>query len=474
MATHSHQPLNPSAAVFIPSPSYHYTVMNQPRFDVLCRYHIHESGNHCRYGLGCRYVHAQELHRPSLGEQTATLLLAVHSLILFAVSCFNQTQATTPTAFAAQQNSDEPEEHADLHRAKSHPQSKDARGVHVDAADARSKMSIMVPTTTIDSAEDYDDDDDDDAKDANNAEPVNNRGDVNVDSEYDTLGFEDMLQADVELRHDAPQPLSDVDIESNNLNLLAPDMAPQQLLLCKFLWANSPKHLQSKVHPRLLPTTYPNIFLCTGKATDGVDEPIFENAVLRGLKATQYNGCPIQINRFNEQRQRYEVSLIGDPDKTFKQLLIQDHNIHVINPLNIAMAFSDFENHLNGDVEKLELLKTDPSDWTIFGAFLDFQLPPSAQHKELSECFSWVDVRYIFTAKCRDHNLAITKEHCPQIISLLYSFCSLSAQPFLYIWKKYLIPTSWTLVEWPYFHELWVYTDQSFIPLALAGKSPDD
>ena len=35
MATHSHQTLNPSAAVFNPSPSYRYTVMNNPHYDIL-------------------------------------------------------------------------------------------------------------------------------------------------------------------------------------------------------------------------------------------------------------------------------------------------------------------------------------------------------------------------------------------------------------------------------------------------------
>ena len=237
-----------------------------------------------------------------------------------------------------------------------------------------------------------------------------------------------------------------------------------QLLLYKFLWANSPEHLKSMVHSELLPTTYPNIYLCTGKTHDGYNEPIFENAVLQGLKATQYNDCPIQIHKYHEQRQRYEVTLIGDPDATPKQLLIKHDNIRVIKPLNISRAFSDFEKHLSGNVEKLELLKTNPSDYTIFGAFLDFQLPPIAQHKELSESNGWIDVRYIFSTACRAHNLTITSEHCPQILSLLYSFCM--RRPFLFIWKKYLVPTSWTLMEWSGFEDMWVYTKHSYIPMA--------
>ena len=80
--------------------------MNYPKFNILCRYHTHPSGNHCCYGDACFYVHARELHRPSFAEQSASLLLALHNLLLFAVSLLPQPVALP--GFADAQNNSEP------------------------------------------------------------------------------------------------------------------------------------------------------------------------------------------------------------------------------------------------------------------------------------------------------------------------------------------------------------------------------
>ena len=160
MATQCHSKLNPSATAF--RPNHTWTVMNRPRFQTLCRYHCADSGNHCRFGAACWYIHAQELHRPTYAEQQTSLLQAVLSVLLFVTSCLQQPKFPSPTnfGFAVQQTTAAHDDDADADntddRAESHLQSKDAREAYVNGDAACSKMNIMGPMPD-NSAEDDDD-----------------------------------------------------------------------------------------------------------------------------------------------------------------------------------------------------------------------------------------------------------------------------------------------------------------------------
>jgi len=248
--------LNPLANDF--HPSNQWTVMNHPRFNSLCRYHSHESGNHCLYGSACWYVHAAELHRPTYAEQQASLLQAVLSILAFAVSCLQQPQFPPPTTsgFAAQQTTAEHDDAdvddtADPDSANSHLQPKDASGADVNG-------------------DEDDDDDDDDADYGPRHLEVTFEDVLHVDADLDipdnanlindaTLSFRNTLSDDKSAADEnvADDDVKDVDYDrAQNLHAddeslplfeanseshkLAPDMPPMQLLLYKFLWAIRP------------------------------------------------------------------------------------------------------------------------------------------------------------------------------------------------------------------------------------------
>ena len=451
MATHSHQPLNPSAAVFIPSPSYHYTVMNQPRYDILCRYHIHESGNHCRYGLGCRYVHAQELYRPSLGEQTATLLLAVHSLILFAVSCFQQTQATAPQAYAAQQTSDVPEEHAAgaIDPETVHPRQHDvAEHGHPDAADVpHSKTSSVV------------DADETDMKDDSNAGPTGGLHFENhIEAQVDFKDNDDDMDLKVDIgdQHMAALNLSasNIDIadkaddhmdvkhevdDDHPLSLETLIMFPitndklgsgETEELWRFVLANSPEKLVVK-YPKLLQVYRKQ------KHFDGMD------AILLGLKTTSLNGKPVIIKGYNGKKERFIVHL-HEYLETPKPLLIKNENLQTLNPHPITDALKQFRDDIGND-EWLRLTENNTCYYNdkLRMAFIRFQFPFYDRQTATKDGYEqlFADALKYSIA----HALGITTADCPSMISLLYSMCHFRG---LHMMRIFVVPPHWTPQQW--------------------------
>ena len=160
MATHSD--LNALATPYVPTRAVptQWTPINNPTYPTHCRFYLHDLGNFCRFGNSCNYLHAYELYRPTVSEQTMCLLQATHQLILFAVTCLQHSQ----TIFAAQQSDQNADEDIDDQKHDLVPQrptqdpsqSKDA-DAHKDDDEAdieRFKMSTMVNDKTIDSKED--------------------------------------------------------------------------------------------------------------------------------------------------------------------------------------------------------------------------------------------------------------------------------------------------------------------------------
>ena len=188
-----------------------------------------------------------------------------------------------------------------------------------------------------------------------------------------------------------------------------------------------------------LPPEYPERLL--GCGAEGF--PTFENAVLHGLSTKTWNGAPVRVIKYFENKERYQVEIIADSQSEARSLLVKRVNIQVFPLADISEAYSDFEEYVHADSELLNLLAAKPDDWEIFGKFFDFQLPPVADLKALTMDCAWTDVCYNMTTYCRSYGLAITKEHCPLILSFLYHWCF---DKFIFLWKKYLIPTTWNMV----------------------------
>ena len=207
----------------------------------------------------------------------------------------------------------------------------------------------------------------------------------------------------------------------------------------KFIWANSSSHLSA-----LLPTadTYPKVLLGTSK--DGV---VFENAQLCNLKAAQHNGKLIRVCEYVESRSRYKIEIIDDPDADPQHMLVRRQNIQVLEMRDISLAFQDFVDHLDAKPDLLELLRKDPGGNRIIGEFVNFHVPPIDIPELISEEHAWNDIISCMICACTSSELTVSKRDCPQIVSLLYALC-FEKESTYYLWKRYLIPNTWSMKQW--------------------------
>ena len=341
MATQS---LNPNATAF--QPSFNWTVMNRPRFNSLCRYHSHDSGNRCHFGNACWYVHAQELHRPTLAEQTASLLCAVHAILSFAVSLLAQHTVTTAvpgfadeqkTGDAANTVSDEPTQ---SNSARAHSQDAAPHLAHDDAQPASEKRSTMVSYDHIDQKDAVDDqniglhfEDHIEAKVDIEDETPNHtdaylRIQAALTSMTTALAFEDAPRADVDLKLDEPQPL----LETSAKHKAKPS-AQETERLWRYVLGNNPQQLLSK-YPSLL-----NEFKQQHYLGD-------MDAVLCGLqKKPELNNQPVVVKGYDQSKQRFTVEL-DYLSVTPKMLLIKNENLSLMRTHPLVRAVTHFKSSI--------------------------------------------------------------------------------------------------------------------------------
>ena len=489
MATQCHSTLNPSATAF--RPNHTWTVMNRPRFQTLCRYHCADSGNHCRFGAACWYIHAQELHRPTYAEQQTNLLQAVLSILTFAVSCLQQPQFPSPTTsgFAAQQtkaahDDADADDTADPDSAISHLQSNDASGAYVNGDVTRSTKNIMVPTTTIDSAEDEDDDDD--------ADHGPRHSDVNGLSECVILPFEDVLLVDVDLdipdkaninddaaisfrntlsedKSDADEDAADDDVKSvdydraqtapsTTLSTTLPSTTPtttlttsttpstipsttarkatkkaakakkasnssNEMALWVNLLSNAPEALIQK-YPEMLDLFHQQHFL---GASDGV---------LHGLKATNLNDKEIIFKGRSSERERFVVQLF-DLSQTPRTLLVKDENIRCLKPEPVRCAFSKFKDSLREhEWNELTLGNLCFHNEALVSLFICDQLPYYLEMTAKTQK-PYDDICEDSMRELSEHGVGVTESDCQIIISFLYA---LAFSRKIHILRRFEIP----------------------------------
>ena len=405
-----------------------WTLMNEPSIFCLCKFHTAAGGNYCKYGGSCAFMHVRELHRPSMPEQATNLLQQLYSF----ASGMIQSQWplwTIPSYTRPAQRL------ADRH---SEAQPQNAKFTFDPCADPFQLSPPRSESFTEHKEVAFHDELKDRDSDETKEEP-NSRSSTPSPS---------TLTAD-EKKHDtistnrAPS-IPTVQTPSNEMQFdekrieIDNDMGD----FYKFVWSNSPQQLRKILFEEPLPDKYPDTLL--GSNADCI---IFEDAVLVNLKTEKYNGHPIRIDKFNVDKSRYQVTLVGDPDEDLEQLLIRRKNIEVIKQLDVSEAYQDFVDHLHDKPDLLQLLENDPTSGRIIGAFIDFQVPPIAQPQQIVETRAWNDIVYLVSTGCKSSNLSVSEQHSPQIISLLYSFCFYRETTF-YLWKKYFIPSTWKVTEW--------------------------
>ena len=392
MATQS---LNPNATAF--HPSFNWTVMNRPRFNSLCRYHSHDSGNRCHFGNACWYVHAQELHRPTLAEQTASLLCAVHAILSFAVSLLAQHTATTAVSgFADEQKTDDAvktdcDEPQQPKSARAHSQDAAPHSAHDDARAVSEKMTTMVSNDHID------------------------QKDEKVDDHIAGLPFEDHIEAKVDL--------DDETLDSDETEKL-----------WRFVLANCPDKLVNK-YPKLL-----NNFR---------QQQYFDNmdAVLTGLKKDNLNGKPVIIKGRVQSTQRFIVEL-HDYAKTPRRLLIKDENLLTLHPRPGCEASQLFKDEFGSDSwNQLTLNNCCLSNDKVLFCFIKHQFPhydrTMATRRGHMHQMSSITNEAASLAKVR--RLGVNRDDCSKILSLLYTLCFNRK---LHVVRLFEIPSTWTPQKW--------------------------
>ncbi len=464
-ATHSRTTLNASATEFYPTNNW--TVMNHPRFNTLCRFHTHVSGNHCQFGEACWFVHARELHRPTFAEQTASVLQAVHYTLLFAVTCLQNfaAQPKTDELVTQQTTAEHTGAASDADDLKLASERKDdaLHEAYADADDASGRMNIMVENDQ--STDQEDDADADTDPDATTTEPANELDDVNDDSSSGHLAFEDALDADAELKLDDPLPhplefendehhtlagpedaeakhddapsLFEANSESNNHNRIDEDLDwfehPRgDADLFKFLWANSKDHLLQVLPPQVLPATYPKQLLGCSQH----EKLPLENATLHKLNTAKYNDLPVCIFKFFESNKRYQVEPLMPDGSMRGKFTVKPVNLKLLVPTDLQNAYTDFMQHLRNSHD------TADTDHKLLGQFPDFQLVPAPNTKEQLEfCYDWSDLTYFLLLGIEKEQLSISEKGCQLIIARLYQMSY--EKPFHYLWKRYVIPLNW-------------------------------
>ena len=466
MATHFSY--NPRAMPFSPSHAVppQWTPRNNPTTHIHCRFYLHELGNFCRFGNSCRYLHAQELYRPTVADQTTSLLQAVHQLILFAVTCLQHTHMAQPPTVAAEQR-DQPANDDDLKLSDedlSSIEEQSAQSKPTDALDAEPAQPNLAGHDEQTNALDQVLQDPDVLAGGKTFE---DHIEANIDSQSNSNVLLDEVKQIFE-DHDARHALDmDTDEKFDWVNPCdakqhAAQLPTSQVDLFKFLWANSKDHLLQVLPTQVLPDTYPKQLLCSEKS----NMMPFENATLRNLKTTKHNSKPIFIISYDADNQRYAVQIVDfskNPKMNFKVKL---QNIQLLKSKDVSEAYKDFEDHLRDlDTKRHKSMYSllhhlhhpDEDSYVPILRFLEFQLAP-VQHergstrREAPHIFhddTWIELSYAVMDSCEMFELKLTPQGSQQIIALLYHVCYLQSFPF--VWKRYSVPTTWTWKAWPEF-----------------------
>ena len=425
--------LNPSAAEF--HLTQRLTILNRPIYNSLCRFHCHESGNRCHFGNACLFVHAQEFHRPTFGEQTASLLQAVHHILTFAVSCLlkqpTAMQTSAVPGFAAQQTAQHvPAEDSsdDLDLADLQP--KDAVQIEAhDSADAKHSVDTEESDDEESDAKQTEqhvlDDDGTDAlelADPQQKHAAKHETQDAADAKHSDFEDADSADFDADVKHSDSVPLafedanpttklepigckpfeSTLDVTDSLIDEIGREFDMQFDLDVLDETVNPESQADdmdthtAKVEDEVkidIPSTNDQqfkeqwIFLLANDPSELLARyPELldaqytyqivgdKDAQLTNLKATKWNGHQVIVrDRVNKTR----LSVIPF-DYTLKHtaMSVKEENVRVLRPLNITDAFNNFKQDVNVSSWKiLTMNETCYKNTTIIKYFVEHQFP---------------------------------------------------------------------------------------------------
>ena len=439
---------------------------NNVQIYAICMFHTAPQANICARGDNCKFIHYEELHRPSIAEQYMKLSQQI-------VSGLNQLNATVLAVLVALNTKS-------CCRATAANQSEDD-----------SKDDLKMDDVEFEHFDDFqneigdhlepEQDGDVDVETVKHTEPdvSDEKGSGSCEDVKDDTGLLSTIIASLSaIKESAMNDESTVEsasVENHDAERFIIDeyceffgttpgeakhsnkqLSRHQIELFKCLWANSKHHLTQVLPPHVLPAKYPEQYLCA-HTMSGLP---YENGLLCHLKTKKFNELPVRILEFDSVRDRYavEIMVISDDADRIRQFYVKIENIKFLEPTGIGDAFKDFEMHLqkSNNTELLSKLHADPLDDRLLAAFLNFQLAPVPDLKKQSqESFGWSDVCHFVMTGCESYNIAVDERGAQQIVALLYHVCYL--KDFWYIWKKYIIPTTWKWTNWSRFFEGIVY-----------------
>ena len=418
-------------------------------YNLPCKYFLSDDGNKCRYGRECHYLHYTHLHREPV--ETRDLHLEVRRLqtevakqgkIVDLLTSKLQVHFSPQALHTTEEAGDYKLDHASPPLISPPLTSSPLSCALLTANKTCSQNSrIEIKPKTHDRSA------------TTPGRPAHDAHDHQVDNNSARVEPKSTLNPLAETypnNEPAPAPTTKIPnshilefpdkILNANVNIDAED---QEFM--KFIWANSSLHLSALLPAEALPDEYrADGVVLIGTSTDGV---VFEDAQLYNLNTAQHNGKLIRIREFVKSRSRYKVEIIEDPDADPQHMLVRRQNIQVLQMRDISKAFQDFVDHLDNKPDLLELLRKDRAGNRIIGEFLNFQIPPIEKPELISQGHAWNDIEYYMTSACKRSNLTISKRDCPQIISLLYALCFEKVSTY-YIWKRYLIPSTWSIKKW--------------------------
>ena len=73
-----------------------WTLMHEPTYYTLCKFHTDPRGNRCAKGQLCEFMHVQQLHRPSIQEMTLSTLLTLNYFLSLFVTHFQHQNLHHP------------------------------------------------------------------------------------------------------------------------------------------------------------------------------------------------------------------------------------------------------------------------------------------------------------------------------------------------------------------------------------------
>ena len=481
--------LNPRAATFAPSekkkkadtfsptePTPTWTWMNRPLHNTLCRFHSHEAGNRCYFGLSCQYGHALELHRPTYAEQTAAILQAVHQVLIFAVSCLYSkgvTQQTHPIDdddLKIDSNDVLPtfgaDTKANCNTTTTRTASSSSRGLR----DLRQEdLCCTHPSKAAKEPEDpklYDCEDEP-SLGATHFEPKPQAGlnlplsllslpvnAIKSTTQQTTAArttasttttcerpiggkhFENTLEVDEIKTEHKPNDFEDakINILSTDLDLLRgtdPDIHRNEKKLWIFLLSNSPEPLVSK-YPELRALHDRQHFL---GARDGQ---------LSGLKTTELNGKRIILRGYSEEKKRFIVQLFYLKPIP-KKMLLKDENILGLKARPVSTALSRFKKEIgNNHWNKLTLGGNCLKNGRLLASFISHQMPYDIEMTdETGEPYDLLCDEAL--SQFMDQGLSATNSDCQIMISFLYTLCYWRS---VHIIRRFTIPCIWKVQKW--------------------------